>query len=357
MMALNGRNFHIGAYTLAWASLAVCAAGAACSSGNQGSGSSAGTPDSGSSAGSPDSSTDSGDGGSDINTGADGGPIFVIGSPPDASDRCIGGPVGGARPVTVRTPTGYSCLPTAWPLIVLLHDYGSSGDQDEAYFNIASLADQLGFLYAHPDGTTDSSGKQFWNATDACCNVGGAAVDDSTYLHTVLGEIHSRFNSDLNRVYVFGYGNGGFMAYRLACDHATDVAAVADFGGATWADASKCPARAPVAALEIHGTNDATFAYDGGTNLGASFPSALATVDEWAALQHCPDGGGAPGAGLDLLNDDAGTDTTVLQWPKCGFAGVPINLWSIQGGTHTPMISGSSFTQTVVNFLLAQKKP
>ena len=357
MMAPNHRNFQGVARTVALAFLVACAASGACASGNHGSVGSIESADSGSSAGGPGSSTDSGAGAGDVGTGADGGPIFVIGSPPDASNRCTGGPVGGARPVTVRTPAGYDCNAMAWPLLVLLHDYGSSGDKDETYFNIAPLADQLGFLYAHPDGTKDSSGNQFWNATDACCNAGGSMVDDSTYLHALLGEIHAQFNSDLHRVYVFGYGNGGFMAYRLACDHATDVAAVADFGGATWADSSKCPARAPVAALEIHGTNDATFAYDGGTNLGAAYPSALGTIDEWAALQHCPDGGGAAGAGLDLLNDDAGTDTTVLQWPKCGLAAVSMNLWSIQGGTHTPALTGSSFTQTVVNFLLAQKKP
>ena len=36
-------------------------------------------------------------------------------------------------------------------------------------------------MYAHPDGTIDSLGNHFWNATDACCNVNGSSVDDSTF--------------------------------------------------------------------------------------------------------------------------------------------------------------------------------
>jgi polyhydroxybutyrate depolymerase len=281
----------------------------------------------------------------------------VIGPPldPDASDFfCTGGPVGGSRPVQVRTPAGYECSSKTWPLVVLLHDYGSSGAQAEAYFQVAAQADGLGFLYIHPDGTKDSQGNEFWNATDACCNVDGSTVVDSSYLDQLLSEIRVQYNGDPKRVFVFGYGNGGFMAYRLACDHAADVTAVADFGGATWADASECPALSALSALEIHGTADATFLYDGGTNLGAPYPSAPGTIDEWLGLRDCEEDAGTEGAALELLQDDAGTDTTVLQWP-C-LLDTQMALWSIQGGTHQPSLA-PSFTPSVLGFLLAQTKP
>ena len=291
-------------------------------------------------------------GGGTLNTG-EGGATFVAGSGADDGGVCGQAPVGGSRPVQVRTFTTYNCN-TPSPLVILLHDYASSGAEAEAYFNFAAQADALGFLYAHPDGTKDSQGNEFWNATDACCNVDGSTVDDSSYLATLLQQIHVQFNTDLDRVYVFGYGNGGFMAYRFACDHYLDVAVVADLGGATWANPSKCAAKGPLTALEIHGTSDTTFAYDGGASLGAAYPSAPQTISQWVQLDRC-DAGAVQGTGLDLLADDAGTDTTVLQWPSCPL-GSEMQLWSIQGGTHQPALS-PTFASTLLTFVLAHKRP
>ena len=53
------------------------------------------------------------------------------------------------------------------PLIVLLHGYTSSGAGQEGYFKLTPEAEKRGFLYATPDGTQDTRGNRFWNATDA----------------------------------------------------------------------------------------------------------------------------------------------------------------------------------------------
>lgn len=295
-------------------------------------------------------------GASDGGEAGEGGPVFVIGDGGTGSpvNVCAGGEVGGTRPVQVRTFASYDCKTPA-PLVILLHDYGSSGALAEAYFGLAAQADTLGFLYAHPDGTKDSAGNEFWNATDACCNIDGSAVDDSTYLSNLLYEIRTQYNVDPKRVYLFGAGNGGFLAYRAACDHALQITAVADLGGATWADSSKCALKAPMSALEIHGTGDATFLYDGGTNLGNAYPSASATVAEWVKVGRCSVTTSTPGTNLDLDSTIAGAETTVMQWPGCP-GGTSMELWSIQGGAHAPTLS-ATFTSSVLGFLLAHRKP
>ena len=338
--------------------LFLAAAVTACNHGGDSRGAGAGGTDASSSSGTDassgaDAATEGGDG---LGSEDAGGPVFTFGTGSDAGGGvCAGGVVGGSRPVQVRTSTGYASN-TPSPLVILLHDYGSSGAEAEAYLNLAAQADALGFLYAHPDGTKDSQSNEFWNATDACCNIDGSAVDDSAYLDELLLQVHVQYNTDERRVYVVGYGNGGFMAYRLACDHSRDVTAVADLGGATWADSSKCPTSGPMSVLEIHGTLDGTFAYDGGTNLGVAYPSAMATASDWVKLDHCPDASAAPpGAGLDLLDDDAGTDTTVTRWPGCRF-GTDIVLWSILGGTHRPPLA-PSFAPTLLQVLLSHVKP
>src|SRR5580700_7872847 len=133
---------------------------------------------------------------------------------------------GGSRPVTLHVPATYSCA-TAAPLVIMLHGYGSTGASEEAYLNITDESDKRGFLYAHPDGTKDTLGIEFWNATNACCNDFGSTVDDSSYLDGLVHEIEGAYDVDEKRVYFVGHSNGGFMSYRMACDHAGDIAAIA----------------------------------------------------------------------------------------------------------------------------------
>ena len=39
---------------------------------------------------------------------------------------------------------------------------------------------------------------------------------------------------DRSRVYFAGHDNGGYMAYRLACDHSDKIAAIAVMGAAMF---------------------------------------------------------------------------------------------------------------------------
>jgi polyhydroxybutyrate depolymerase len=297
--------------------------------------------------------------GATVQVEPDGARVFQPGGEEGGTpDVCSGGSVGGARPATVRTFTGYDCH-TAAPLVVLLHDYGSTGAAVDAYFGFSQVADALGFLYVHPDGTKDSSGNQFWNATDACCNFNGATVDDSTYLFDLIEEIGSHYAVDSKRIFVAGYGNGGFMAYRLACDHGIQIAAIADLGGAMWSDSTKCGLQAPTAALEIHGTGDGTYAYDGGTTSLGAYPSAPGTASEWFAVDRCKDASAEVAPSIALLvdsglTDDAGMDTTVMRWPVCPGRS-EVDLWSMQGAGHQPALA-PSFASTVLAFLFAHAK-
>ncbi len=155
------------------------------------------------------------------------------------TNMCAGGTVGGNRPVDVRVfasmPSRTPPAPLRAPLLhrlAVAHRTQSGGgllvDLAVAHAYAISL------LRSHLDGSTkDSKGNEFWNATDACCNADGSTVDDSGYLSALLWDIRAQYNVDPNRVYVFGHGNGGFMAYRMACDHSLQVSGVASLGGAT----------------------------------------------------------------------------------------------------------------------------
>ena len=267
--------------------------------------------------------------------------------------------VGGDRPVVVQVPPGYDAARPA-PLLILLHGYSVSGAATASYSGLGPVAVANGMLFAAPDGTLDPDGNRFWNATAACCDFHGSRVDDSAYLADLVAEIGDRLSVDAARVYFAGHSNGGFMSYRMACDHADLVAAVASLAGST-PTGDECDPAEPVAVLQIHGTADGAVRYDGGTIRGASYPGAAETVRTWAAAGGCDH---RPRASSTLLDLDAQifgpngepAETRIETWSSGCRPGGHAELWAITDGGHSPALT-ADFADLVVAFLLAHPKP
>lgn len=267
-------------------------------------------------------------------------------------------PIGGDRPVDVIVPSGYSADKPA-PLLLMLHGYTVDGNVEELYLGLAPEADARGFLYAHPDGTVDKGDHRFWNATDACCNYDGSTVDDAAYLARVIDEIEQRYAVDPKRVYLLGHSNGGFMAYREACDHADKIAAVVSLAGALWKDPAKCKASEPVAVLQVHGDKDAEVLYAGSPGTGSPgngpYPGALETTTDWAKIDGCATGPDTSPKPLDLETTIPGAETKVERWGSCK-AGGAAELWTIQGAQHIPNFN-DGFKKGAFDFFVAHPKP
>ena len=255
-----------------------------------------------------------------------------------------------ARPYDSQIPLSYDAAQPA-PLVLLLHGYMASGTLEKIFFGLGPLVDAAGILLAYPDGTADSKGNLFWNATDACCNFFDAAVDDSAYLTALVAAIDSTLGVDPHRIYFVGHSNGGFMSYRFACDHADRVAAVVSIAGATFDDPSNCAPLRPVSTLQIHGTSDAVIQYGGGTLPGGDgpYPAAAETASAWAAYNGCESSAVslAPFDGLDGL---PGEETGVERYAS-GCSGAVTELWTVTGGQHSPAIN-DSLRDRVIAFLV-----
>jgi polyhydroxybutyrate depolymerase len=275
-------------------------------------------------------------------------------SPPPAvgstAPTVTGTPAGATagRPYDVYVPASYDGS-AAVPLVVALHGYGSDGAAIEEYFELRAQAERLGFLYVSPDGTVDRAGRRFWNATDGCCNVDGLPVDDSGYLAAMIAEIAAVYRVDPARVYVMGLSNGGFMAYRMACDHAATIAAVVSFAGATYLDTARCVPSEPVNVLHVHGTADATIPYVGGRSRVDEFPSAPSTVTAWADYNGCAPQLVEMGLTVDVDAGIPGDDAEVSSFSGCPVDGA-VELWTVVGAPHVYPLSADAVPR-VLDFL------
>jgi polyhydroxybutyrate depolymerase len=267
---------------------------------------------------------------------------------------------GGDRPVTVHVP--FEADPAGAPLLLVLHGYTSNGAEMAGWLPLGEAAGRRAVVWAYPDGSRNERGDRFWNATDACCGF-GSDVDDVAYLTDLIDEISARTRIDPNRIYIAGHSNGGFMSHRMACDRADKVAAVASISGVTFADPARCAPSAPVAILQVHGTDDETLSFQGGVlqaggTQDAPYPGAVETARLWLGLDGCDPALIETTRRIDAVVDIAGSDgpaeTTVAESTACDPGG-RVELWTMQGVGHVPVFS-EAFPDTVLDFLRAQER-
>lgn len=245
----------------------------------------------------------------------------------------------GKRAVEIQIPFGYDPVKPL-PLLVVLHGYGANGPLQAAYLGFTRLQETEKFLMLTPNGTTDPTNRNFWNATDACCNFASSKVDDVAYIKGLIDEVKSVYRVDETKVFLVGHSNGGFMSYRMACDASNSITAIASLAGASFFDKSRCKPSRKVNILQIHGTNDRTILYNGGTIPVANkkYPSAQQSVDMWKSYNECSGERKASGTNRDLENGLAGNESTVQIVEGCP-AGGAVELWAIQQGGHLPNVS------------------
>ena len=240
------------------------------------------------------------------------------------------------------------------PLILWLHGFGGSGVEQETYFSLRSQVDERGFMLCLPDGSEDLAGTRFWNATDACCDLADLEPDDSDYLRGLIETIIADYPVDLDRIHVTGWSNGGFMSYRMACDHADLIASVATLAGATFLDVTQCTPSEPVHVLQLHGTLDDVIAYDGGCFDGCH-PSAPETVRIWAQYNGC-DLVETTDTNLDVDAGVVGDETEVIRYEQSCTEGGSAELWTLNFGGHEPLLV-EWFPTLILDWLFEHPKP
>lgn len=287
------------------------------------------------------------------------------------------------RTFEVRVPGTYDG--GALPVLLMLH--GGGGNRTNALQMscqvdggacLQDLALDAGFIVVIPEGTAPDAGiiasrLRTWNGGGGSggwqCVSGFACTlgyDEGAYFSALLTELRSLVMVQPLRVFATGLSNGGALSHRLACElpGIRGIASIA--AGNQFATTAACPRRAAI--LEVHGTADPCWNYDGGPESCADQNPGIkvgveGTMAGWASRNGCQS---VPT--VRTLVDAGAVDPTSVEevsWSGCG-GGNDVDLLRVVNGGHTwpqgaePRTPGSgrvsqaiSANQRMLEFFLA----
>ena len=247
------------------------------------------------------------------------------------------------------------------PLIVSLHGFGGTAAYHAAFVPLHERVDSHGFALLLPNGAPDADGNRFWNPTDECCDGGKSGGDDIAYLTELVAQAGKV--RDFGHIYFFGYSNGGFMAYHIACKGLPGLRAVTSLAGTSYVEDTSCDGAPPISALHVHGSADAAIRFDGDATEpdpksdgeAAFYAGAEEMVARWSRRAGC-DWPEAPQlqATLDLDLSVPGAETQVFRLESGCAEGISVELWVSEGSGHAPDY-GSAFVDALLDWLLSQQ--
>ena len=167
------------------------------------------------------------------------------------------------------------------PLVIYLHSYGWGAQTGMDYTQLNQVAEDYGFIIAYPNA------KYNWNSGIGE-NPDWATPDndDVGYIDAMIELLIDQYKIDAGRIYATGYSNGGFMAYKMACELSHRIAAIASVSGViSTSTQANCDPSRTIPILQIHGTNDSYVPMAGGTG----WQSVDETLNFWIQNNDCKD--------------------------------------------------------------------
>jgi polyhydroxybutyrate depolymerase len=243
---------------------------------------------------------------------------------PDGSTR--------TRTALVHVPPGYDHA-RDWPLVLAFHGGGTNSHSMRDFSGLDEKADEAGFVVVYPDGTGRLNEQLTWNGGNCCGYALRYGIDDVAYASALLEELMRRGSIDARRVYATGMSNGAMMAYRLAAELSTHIAAIAPVGGPLGLE--HCQPTRPVSVIHFHGTADEFAPYEGGKGIKslskARFHSVEHSIRVWIELNGCP----SQPERTQLTKHTSDAMYVVRDIYSPGKQGSEVVLYTIEGGGHT----------------------
>lgn len=213
-----------------------------------------------------------------------------------------------------------------YPLLIVLHGSGASGQTIRRMSNLDSLADASDAVVVYPDATRNWLGLQSgWNAGACCSAAARNEVNDVGFLRALIAHVETGLRVDRRRVYVAGFSDGARMAYRVGCELSDEVAAIAVVAGSLVVP--DCHPGRPVPLIAFHGTADSEVAFGDSSfsvsaNPGVAAPVPIPpAIGFWASSNRC------------RRATVASVSPTITRTTYAGCA-ADVVFYAVQGGGH-----------------------
>ena len=224
-----------------------------------------------------------------------------------------------------------------YPLVIDLHALDLTAEHEMNYTQLNQVAESYGFMVVYPSAIEN------WNS-----GVGDHVdfetpdVDDVGYINALIDTLSKGYSIDLERIYATGFSNGGFMAYKLACQLSHRIAAIASVSGVlSTRTLANCNPLRPVPVLQIHGTADLEVLIFGGLGDPTGWESVHRTLNYWIALNNCVE------TNTTNIEDSDQTDGSVVEktsYTNCDNNSNVIYFKVIPGGHTWPGAGWSGYS-------------
>jgi polyhydroxybutyrate depolymerase len=238
-----------------------------------------------------------------------------------------------SRSYHIYVPASYSDTEPI-PILFNLHGGASTAiGYLNSIGNMRPIADTANFIIIYPQATTDSSGNPTWHLGGE--NSKSTSVDDVGFVSHIIDEVSSIYSVDLERVYVTGFSNGGYLAYEIACLLSNKIAGIGSVAGHMFIDTyNYCDPSHPTPLINIHGTEDF---YDGiagyylDQNLSNRYWTEYNNTDPDPVITY-----------IENTNTQDGSTVELHSWLN-GDNGISVVHFKVMGGGHSyPNLNSSS---------------
>ena len=261
---------------------------------------------------------------------------------------------GSPRKIQVHLPAEYS-RKKRYPVVLVLHGIGGDASLMARISHFNQTADEFGFIVVYPnalDGrwtapqgsgarTIGGFGRRRTILDDLARpstpdDVGGNPVNEIPFFNDLLDQIESEYSVDTSRVFATGYSDGAFMDFRLGCQMADRIAAIATVGALlpeSLAESCSTWSWRAVPLLMMNGTDDRVVPYRGqlGYSVGFFLLPAKESVKQWAKINNC---GQRSERTTIAPQTSGGLETRVDTYTDCSDGATTV-LYSIEKGGHT----------------------
>lgn len=207
------------------------------------------------------------------------------------------------------------------PLVFGLHGGFGKGESFEQSALLHEAKGAQDFIFVYPSGYHRS-----WNAGNCCGQAANRKVDDIKFFRELIVQLVKREQVDAQRVFFTGFSNGAMMTYRVACEMAGEVAAVAPVSAGLAMPLTECHPARELPLLHIHGSLDLWAPFNGGEG-----------VRQEAGVQHNIPGMLSSWQGMSGCNEMRSVSllpgAECIQYSACS-RGVELDLCVVAGLGH-----------------------